>query len=383
MLEKHEQQMNEALKEVRRRSLPLNEMTASQKAAVLLLVLDKETASEVLRNLEPQEIHRLGKSMALIGSVGLADVRYVLEQFRKDIAERTTYGMHVDNKLKEILKIGLGRDADGHIARIVEGIDTRGLDKIKQSDIGAIASMLRAEHPQVIAAVCGYIDPQQASEVMEMIANEKEVVSDQQAKVRWLADILYRISHIGLQPSAMNDLSDIMARQFGTNERTPGRSNIGGVKPAGSILNYFYQESPLILEELGKIDPKTEIEVRDNMRRFEQLAWADENGFRALVGALDMEIERGAMSDNEVKMALAKADPNFVNLFLDTYESMHQRTQRGIFEDDVNTFSSQPLKRHEVDRAQKKIVDIAGRIQDTRGYIMFGRPRADEDEEMI
>ncbi len=70
-------------------------------------------------------------------------------------------------------------------------------------DARAVAELIRLEHPQIIAIVLAYLEPDQSAEVLSQLP----------ANMR--SDIMVRIATLdGVQPSALNELDDIMEKTF-------------------------------------------------------------------------------------------------------------------------------------------------------------------------
>jgi flagellar motor switch protein FliG len=91
----------------------------------------------------------------------------------------------------------------------------------------AVMEMIRLEHPQIIAIVLAYLDSDQSGEVLALLPE----------KVR--TDIILRIAMLdGIQPSALQELNDIMEKKFAGNATSKLKSSsVGGLKAAANILN--------------------------------------------------------------------------------------------------------------------------------------------------
>ena len=108
----------------------------------------------------------------------------------------------------------------------------------------AVAELIRLEHPQIIAIVLAYLDADQAAEVLTQLP----------ADLR--ADILMRIATLdGVQPSALNELDDVMEKQF-AGKAAPARApRIGGPKAAADIsISWSTSQEGTIMEQIAKAD---------------------------------------------------------------------------------------------------------------------------------
>ena len=96
-----------------------------EKGAILLLSLGKDEAAEVLKNLGPKEVQKLGHAMAGLKQVARERVESVIDEF----TEQTSKGspVSVDSEtIKAMLTKALGDDrAASLISRIMSGVATR------------------------------------------------------------------------------------------------------------------------------------------------------------------------------------------------------------------------------------------------------------------
>jgi flagellar motor switch protein FliG len=56
-------------------------LTNEEKAAILLLSLEEETASEVMKHLKPSEIRRLGKYMSRVSTISSETINSISREF--------------------------------------------------------------------------------------------------------------------------------------------------------------------------------------------------------------------------------------------------------------------------------------------------------------
>ena len=93
-------------------------------------------------------------------------------------------------------------------------------------DARAIADMIRAEHPQVIAIILSVVEHQVAADILAFL--EKDIRSE----------VIRRVASLDtVQPSAMQELETIMKKQFAANT-SAASATFGGVKAAAKIMNF-------------------------------------------------------------------------------------------------------------------------------------------------
>src|SRR5690625_3212174 len=186
------------------------------KAAILLMSLGESDAAEVLRHLGPKEVQRIGSAMSQLKSVQQRDVEAVMGSFLEEVRNLTGLGTDADNYIRNMLVAGLGEDkASGLIDRILMGGNTSGLDTLKWLEARSVADILRNEHPQIQAIVTSYLDPDQAAEVLGYLSEKMRI------------DIMMRIASLDtVQPSALQELNDILERQYAEIGRAPCRASM-------------------------------------------------------------------------------------------------------------------------------------------------------------
>src|ERR1700742_1342960 len=178
--------------------------SGTERAAILLLTLGEQEAAQVLKHMGAKEVQRIGSAMSKLSNVSREEVRGVITQFTSSVESETSVGVGTDEFLRKVLVDALGQDkAASIIDRINIGRSTKGLEALKWMDARAVAELIRLEHPQIIAIVLAYLDPDQAAEVLSQFPE-------------WLrADVIMRIATLdGIQPSALHELDEVIEKQF-------------------------------------------------------------------------------------------------------------------------------------------------------------------------
>jgi flagellar motor switch protein FliG len=231
------------------------------------------------------------------------------------------------------------------IERILIGGSTKGLESLKWMDARSVIELIRYEHPQIIAIVLAYLEPDHAAQVLGGLPEN----------IR--SDLLMRIATMdGVQPAAMQELNDMLESQL----RGGGQgqnAGMGGVKCAASILNFVERSvETRITEQLSEQDPELSGQIQDLMFTFDNLVDVDDRGIQVLL--------REVSTDNLV-LALKGTDDSIKNKI---FKNMSQRAGDMLRED---LESRGPVKLSDVEAAQKEIITIARRLAD-EGQITLG-----------
>jgi len=315
-------------------------------AAILLLSLGEKEAAEILKHLGPKEVQRIGTAMTSLENIPQNHVESVVGNFLKEVGESTGLGMGSDNYIRNMLVEALGEDKAGSLVdRILLGGNTSGLDTLKWMDPRSVADIIRNEHPQIQAIVMAYIDGDQAAEVLTSLPE----------KVRM--DVVMRVASLdAVQPSALQELNNILEKQFSGNAGSQSK-DMGGTKVAAEIMNNL--DSSIeneLMESIKEIDEDLGNTIQDLMFVFDNLKNVDDRGIQTLL--------REVSSDMLI-LALKAADDELQDKIFD---NMSKRAAE-LLRDDLE--ASGPAKLSEVEGAQKEILVIARRMADA-GEIVLG-----------
>src|SRR5690554_4118290 len=306
-------------------------LTGVQRAAVVLLSLGEAQAAEVLKHMGAKEVQKLGMAMTSVGDVSRNTVAAVFEDFVETLAQPSSIGAGADEYIRAVLTQALGEERAGSlIDRILAGRNTSGLDTLKWMEPRAIAELVRNEHPQIIAIVLAHLDEDQAAEVLKCLPD----------RVR--ADVLLRIATLdGIPPNALNELNDVMARQFSGNQNLKS-STIGGVRMAANILNFMESgQDEVILESINRIDEPLGAQIRDLMFVFDNLADLDDRAIQTVPREI---------SSDKLAVALRGAEDGVRDKITG---NMSQRAAEILLED---MEARGPVRLAEVEAAQKEIL---------------------------
>jgi len=322
------------------------EMPGAHRAAMLLLSLGEEDAAEVFKHMGPKEVQKVGIAMASLKEVGKNDVEAVLDYFLKEIEGKMGFGTGTEDYIRKTLTSALGEDkADAVIDRILLGANTKGLDTLKWMDPRAVADIIRNEHPQIQSIVLSYLEPDQSAEILSQFSEKVQI------------DLIMRISALdAVQPSAIQELNDILEKQF-SGAHGSKAAQIGGVKKTADIMNFLDTalESQL-MENIKEVDEDLGQQIQDLMFVFDNLAEVDDRGVQALLRevATDTLILALRGSDDAVKEKI--------------FNNMSKRAAE-LMKDDLDAMG--PVKLSEVEGAQKEILTVARRMADA-GEIVLG-----------
>ncbi len=153
--------------------------TGKHKAATLLMCLDAETASELLKGIAPEEIQEIAMELAQIDASGQRDTKEqakVAQEFCNSLrkSQGQGQGLAVKGFINGMLVSVLGKDKaeqiQSQIRKAIEKEDA--FIAIRSADTNELVHALEGEHPQAIAVVLSELAPKKSQEVLSLLSEE-------------------------------------------------------------------------------------------------------------------------------------------------------------------------------------------------------------------
>jgi flagellar motor switch protein FliG len=317
-----------------------------QKGAILMLALGEEEAAEVMKYLGPREVQKLGAAMSSMKAVASEQLEQVLDDFRSQTEQNTSFGLDSDEYIRTVLTRALGEDkASSLLTRILGTRDANGIESLKWMDGQSVADLIRNEHPQIIATILVHLERYHACEVLTFFTE------------RLRNDVVLRIATLdGVQPAALRELNEVLTKLLSGNENLK-KKPIGGVRAAAEILNFLSGEiETSVMDNLKNYDGDMAQKIMDEMFVFENIIDIDDRGIQVLLREVQSEsliiALKGAGQDLREKI----------------FKNMSQRAAEMMRED---LESKGPVRLSEVEAQQKEILQIVRRLAD-EGQVILG-----------
>jgi len=333
--------------EVATADFDITSISGDEKAAILLLSLNEEDAANIIRNLEPKQVQRVGAAMARASDLSQEKVGGVHRAFLDDIQKYTNIGMGSENFMRNALVAALGEDkANNLVDQILLGTGSKGLDSLKWMDPRQVATIIINEHPQIQTIVLSYLEPDQSAEILAQFAERDRL------------DLLMRIAHLEeVQPNALAELNEIMEKQFAGQAGTQA-AKIGGLKAAAEIMNFLDNNvEGILMDQMRDKDEDLATQIQDLMFVFENLAEVDDQGIQKLLRDVPQDI---------LQKALKGADEGLQEKI---FKNMSKRAA-DMMRDDLEAMA--PIKVSDVEAAQKEVLAVARRLADAGDIMLAG-----------
>jgi flagellar motor switch protein FliG len=253
-------------------------MTGLRKAAILLVQLGREKASEVMSRLPDQIVEDLTAEIVRLRDVSVEDADKVLSETRESLTTASGLGRGGLDLAKQLLTESLGSErADEIMERLGATLAEMPFEGLRRADARQLLTFLADEHPQTIALVLAHLSPQQSAIVLSGF--------DQQLQ----ASIAHRIALMErASPDVIRSVERELDRRMSTVLGPQEMTSVGGVAPLVAIINRADRSTErMILEGLENVSPDLAEQVRAQMFIFEDITTLDDKAIQLVLRSVE------------------------------------------------------------------------------------------------
>lgn len=326
--------------------------TGKQKAAIFLITLGPEVAAEIFKHLREDEIETLTFEMAKLDKITPEDKEAVLLEFNEMMMAQefiTTGGI---DYAREVLEKALGtQKAIDIINRLTSSLQTRPFDFIRRQDPQHLLNFIQNEHPQTIALILCYMDPNKASQILSNLPHNI------QADVAKRVALMERVS-----PDILREVERVLERKLSALS-SEDFTSAGGIDAIVEILNNVDRATEkTIIEALEDDDPELAEEIKKRMFVFEDIVLLEDRYIQRVLREVDTQ---------DLARALKQVDPDVQEKI---FKNMSKRAAT-LLKEDMEYMG--PIRLKDVEEAQQKIVNIIRKLEE-QGEIIVARGGEDE-----
>ncbi len=324
-----------------------NDLTGTEKSAVMLLTLGEDRAAEVFKHLTTREVQQLSIAMSSMRQISNQQLIDVMASFEEDAVQYAALNVNANDYLRSVLVKALGEErANNLLDEISETRETTtGIETLNFMEPQMAADIIRNEHPQIIATILVHLKRGQAADILALFDE----------KLR--NDVMLRIATFGgVQPSALAELTEVLNNLLdGQNLK---RSKMGGVRTAAEIINLMKsQQEENVITAVRDYDGELAQKIIDEMFLFENLIDIDNRSIQRILQEVESE---------SLVVALKGCDQELRDHFLN---NMSQRAAE-IMRDDLA--SRGPVRMSQVEAEQKAILLIVRRLAESGEVVLHG-----------
>lgn len=273
----------------------LPELSGVQKAAILVMYLDRDAARALLRNLSDDEVKRVGVAISQLRKIDEAIIEQVVSDFvdqlrnvcvlpttGPDFARKVLPGL-VDEDRRERVATAMRHRVDNDFERFIRGCPAH-----------AVASVLAEEHPQVRAVALLRMGTENAARVLSCLPEEDQ------------SDLTIRMTQAERVSGELAEDVELALRAALADMEDP--LPLGGVETTARILGRMSKEKNATV--LGNVRATKE-ELADDLQRrmvsFEDLERLDNRAIQAVLRVVERP---------DLVLALKGAEPSLRERFL-------------------------------------------------------------------
>ena len=320
-------------------------LSGPKKAAILTVCLGEAASSEILKELDEDEVALIGREIARLQSITAEEAEQILEEFYQlAIAQEYVLKGGVDFARKVLIKAFGPEAARKILDRLLKqlGHDAANFDALQKADPQQLAKFIHNEHPQTIALVLGHLNPSQAAGLLFSLPPDLR------------ADVALRMANLDqISPDIISKIASIIGQKLKALGEM-SRESYGGVRAVAEMFNRLDSScSKEILEHIDSRDPALAETIRHLMFVFEDLLLIDPAGIKEVIGRIDRKL---------LTVALKGTSDQLKDHFL---QAMSQRGAE-MLREDMDALG--PIKIKEVEATQQQIIAVV-RQMETEGAI--------------
>ncbi len=328
------------------------QVTGRRKAAVLLVMLGPEKAASVLKHLDEADVEQLTVEIANVGKISDEEKKTVLSEFQEIARAREMISQGGIEYAKEVLQKAFGPEkAMKIIERLISNLQVKPFDFLRQTDPIQLVNFLQSEHPQTVALILSYLEPQLAGRILSSLSDDLqiEVVKRIALLERTSPDVIREI-----EKNLERKLSGFVSQSF---------SQVGGVGTAAEIMNSLDRSSEKkIMEKLGYDSPELAEEIRRRMFVFEDLIKLDDRSVQLILREVETK---------DLALALKGASEEVKEKI---FKNISKRAAQ-LLQDELEYMG--PVRIKDVEEAQQKIINVVRRLEEA-GEIIVAKGGGEE-----
>ncbi|WP_061230332.1 flagellar motor switch protein FliG [Leptospira interrogans] len=327
-------------------------LTGRQKAAVFLIAVGSEVSSEIFKHLREDEIEQITFEIARLDKITPEDKEKVLVEFNELMMAQEFISNGGIDFARGLLEKALGNQkAIDIINRLTSSLQVRPFDFIRRTDPQHLLNFIQNEHPQTIALILSYLDPQKASNILSNLPHTIQ------------AEVAKRIATMDrVSPDVLREVERVLERKLST-LASEDYTSAGGIDSVVEILNLVDRGTEkTIIEALEEEDPELAEEIKKRMFVFEDIVLLDDRAIQEVMREVD---------NSDLAKALKSVDTEVQEKI---FKNMSKRAAN-LLREDMDFMG--PIRIKDVEDAQQKIVNIIRKLEDA-GEIVVARAGEDE-----
>lgn len=329
-------------------------LSGPEKAAIFVLSLSEEHASQIFGHMDDEEILELSQIISGLGKIGPSVIENLFVEFTEQMSSTNTIVGSQDSTERMLLKSGMSQEKIDLIMEEIRGPAGRTMwEKLGNVNEDILANFLQKEYPQTVAVVLSKISTDHAARVLAMLPEG------------FALEVINRMLQMEtVQKEILEEIEKTLRKEFMSNlARTQRRDSHELIAEIFNNMERAIESR--FMEQLEKATPEAAERIRSLMFTFEDLLKLDQGSMQSLIRAVDKE---------RLPLALKGATDSLKDLFFD---NMSERAGK-IMKEDMAAMG--PVRLKDVEESQQYIVTVTKDLEG-RGEIIISAGA--QDEEMV
>jgi flagellar motor switch protein FliG len=322
-------------------------LSGTQKAAVLMVTLGDETASNIFKYLEEDEIQTISREIAITKHVQPETAEEVMEEFHTMTQARSYISQGGIEYAKKLLIKSVGPEvARKIIDRLVKALESSaGFTSLERANPQQLSKFIQNEHPQTIALILAHLN---ASQAAELISSLPEALR---------SDVAMRMASLQeISPEVVRRISLILEQKLEALGSFATEA-YGGVRAVAELFNRMDRNTGrAVLEKIETENPQLAASIRDLMFVFDDILLIDDNGITEILKRADKKT---------LTIALKGTSEELQNQF---FRNMSSRAVE-LMKEEMEFMG--PVKLKDVEKSQHEVVEIVRQLEE-EGVISIG-----------
>src|SRR5690625_2215071 len=185
-------------------------LTGKQKAAILLISLGPDVSAQIYKHLTDEEIEQLSLEISGVQKVDNELKETIVDQFHQIALAQDYISQGGVGYAKTVLEKAFGKqEASSIINRLTSSLQVRPFDFARKADPQQVLNFIINEHPQTIALVLSYLDPEQSGQILSELEDEVQ------------ADIASRIATMeSTPPDVITEIEQVLERNISRDRKS-------------------------------------------------------------------------------------------------------------------------------------------------------------------
>lgn len=335
---------------MRREKLPpsIDELSGVTKAAILILSLETEAASTILKMLAPEILEDVTRELAGLGDVPAELRAAVIEEFYTiSLAHQFSNEGGLDYAKTLLLKSLDPKTAEKILSKISTQVQKTPFSFLQKAESENLLQFIQDEHPQTIALILCHLPHFKAAETLSGFPLQKQI------------EVIKRIAYMEqTNPEVIREVERGLESRL-SSMLMQSSEKAGGIPTVAEILNLADRSTEKsIMEALEGEDPDVVEQIRRLMFVFEDILLVNDKGIQAVLKEVD---------NDEIALALKTASEELKEKI---FSNMSERAAQ-LIKEEMEYMG--PVRISDVEACQQRIVDIVRRLEEAGEIIISGR----------